>query len=452
MTDLVISVAGVAKQYRIGTSISGYRTLRDTIVNSFRAPLHQARGFLRGKGAASNDSHDSFWALKDVSFNVGRGEVIGIIGRNGAGKSTLLKVLSQITAPTLGEVALYGRVGSLLEVGTGFHPELTGRENIYLSGAILGMKKAEIARKFDEIVEFAEVEKFIDTPAKHYSSGMYLRLAFAVAAHLEPEILIVDEVLAVGDVAFQKKCLGKMEGVASQGRTVLFVSHNMQAVTRLCQRVILLDGGSVAEDGSTSQVVTKYLTSSEGNTQSRKWDDLSRAPGSEVVRLCAVRARTEDGQLADTADIRKPVAIEIEYEVLKADYIFHPCFSVHNSEGVHLFSAQDTDATYRRRPRPKGRYVSTGWIPGDLLNEGAMFVGVAIWTLSPERCHFYERDAVTFHVVDTFEEDSARGAWPGFVPGVMRPLLKWDTHCLDGAEEEIVKESRRAQSHTAKSY
>lgn len=276
-------------------------------------------------------------------------------------------------------------------------------------------------------MEFAEVKKFIDTPVKHFSSGMYLRLAFAVAAHLEPEILIVDEVLAVGDAAFQKKCLGKMEGVAKDGRTVLFVSHNMQAVTRLCGRVILLDGGSVVEDGPASQVVTRYLTSGEGGTKLRKWDERSRAPGSEVVRLCAVRVCSEDGQATDSVDIRKSVGVEIEYDVLKSGYMFHPVFDVRNSDGVLLFAAQDTDATWRRRSRPKGRYVSTGWIPGDLLNEGAMFVGVAIWTLAPERCHCHERDAVTFHVIETPDENSARGGWPYAVPGVMRPLCKWDT-------------------------
>jgi lipopolysaccharide transport system ATP-binding protein len=449
MIDLAIRVTGLGKQYRIGKQLGSYNTLRDSIMNALSAPLRRGKGLFNGQATVWRDPHDSIWALKDVSFDVRRGEVIGIIGRNGAGKSTLLKILSQITAPTVGEVALHGRVGSLLEVGTGFHPELTGRENIYLSGAILGMKNAEINRKFDEIVEFAEVRQFIETPVKHFSSGMYLRLAFAVAAHLEPEILIVDEVLAVGDAAFQKKCLGKMEGVAKEGRTVLFVSHNMQAVTRLCERVLLLDGGSIVGDGPASQVVTTYLTSGEGNTKSRRWDDLSRAPGSEVVRLCSVRACTEDGQSADTVTIRKPLGIEIEYEVLKPDYIFHPCFSVHNNEGVHLFSAQDTDAAWRRRPRPIGRYLSTGWIPGDLLNEGAMFVGVAIWTLAPERVHFYEQDVVTVHVIDTLDEDAARGGWPFAVPGAIRPFCKWETQYFNGDLE--TKKSASQVQHKGES-
>lgn len=427
MADLAVRVENLWKQYRVGRQPERYSTLRDTITNAFRAPVELVQSVLRGQHNRRPSGDDHFWAVKDVSFDIRRGEVVGIIGRNGAGKSTLLKMLSRITEPSVGQISLYGRVGSLLEVGTGFHPELTGRENIQLNAAILGMKREELAAKFDEIVAFAEVEKFIDTAVKHYSSGMYLRLAFSVAAHLEPEILIVDEVLAVGDAAFQKKCLGKMEGVAKEGRTVLFVSHNMQAVTRLCERVILLDNGEVVGDGPASQLVTRYLSSSEGSTKVREWNDPVRAPGSDVLRLRAVRTRDEDGQPTDLVDIRKPVAVEIEYEVLKPGHIFHPCFSVHNSEGVHLFSAQDTDRTWMRKPRPSGRYTSTGWIPGDLLNEGAMFVGVAIWTLAPDICHFYERDAVAFHVVDSFEEGSSRGGWLGNVPGVIRPFCKWDT-------------------------
>lgn len=438
MADLAVRVENLWKQYRVGRQPERYSTLRDTITNAFRAPVELVQSVLRGQRNRRPSGDDHFWAVKDVSFDIRRGEVVGIIGRNGAGKSTLLKMLSRITEPSLGQVSLYGRVGALLEVGTGFHPELSGRENIQLNAAILGMKREELAAKFDEIVAFAEVEKFIDTAVKHYSSGMYLRLAFSVAAHLEPEILIVDEVLAVGDAAFQKKCLGKMEGVAKEGRTVLFVSHNMQAVTRLCERVILLDNGGVAGDGPASQMVTRYLSSSEGSTKLREWDDPVRAPGSDVVRLRAVRTRAEDGLPTDLVDIRKSIGVEIEYEVLKSGHIFHPCFSVHNSEGVHLFSAQDTDRTWMRRPRPTGRYTSTGWIPGDLLNEGALFVGVAIWTLAPDHCHLYERDAVAFNVVDSYEEESSRGGWLGTVPGVIRPFCKWDTQI----EQECVVASQ----------
>ena len=437
MADLSIRVQELGKQYRIGRRVVGYSTLRDTIMDVVHAPLRQINRFMQRGRMPEECASDLMWALRQVSFDISRGEVVGIIGRNGAGKSTLLKILSQITEPTEGQIELRGRVGSLLEVGTGFHPELTGRENVYLNGAILGMTRGEIAYKFDEIVSFAEVEKLIDTPVKHYSSGMYLRLAFAVAAHLEPDILIVDEVLAVGDAAFQKKCLGKMAGVAKQGRTVLFVSHNMQAVTRLCERAILLEAGNVVEDGPASRVVTTYLTSGVGQTKSRQWDDPMKAPGSEVVRLRAVRSCGEDGHVTDTVDIRRPLAIEIEYEVLKPGYIFHPCFSLHNAEGMHLFSAQDTDGVWRRRPRPTGRYISTGWISGDLLCEGAMFVGVAIWTLAPERLHCHEQDVVTFHVVDTFDEESARGAWRWSIPGVIRPRFSWDTRFFASDNEVL---------------
>src|SRR5690348_9588702 len=259
----IIAVEGLSKRYRIGGR-QVHNSLRDAVAALVRSPFKSLR---------SNGSGNTIWALDDVTFEVAPGEVVGIIGRNGAGKSTLLKILSQITRPTKGRIALNGRVGSLLEVGTGFHPELTGRENMYLNGAILGMSRTEISRKFDEIVAFAEIEKFIDTPVKFYSSGMYVRLAFAVAAHLEPEILIVDEVLAVGDVRFQKKCLNKMQDVGQQGRTVVFVSHSMAAITRLCSRTILLDEGRVLADGPTHQVVADYLNAGLGTSAEREWRD-----------------------------------------------------------------------------------------------------------------------------------------------------------------------------------
>jgi homopolymeric O-antigen transport system ATP-binding protein len=261
MSNVAIHVQGLGKRYRLGDKRESYRSLRDTLANTFMSPFRRASQVLSGQPAGHGESNSTIWALKNVSFEVKHGEIVGIIGRNGAGKSTLLKILSRITEPTMGFAEICGRMGSLLEVGTGFHPELTGRENIHLNGAILGMKRAEIRRNFDEIVAFAEVEKFIDTPVKHYSSGMYLRLAFAVAAHLEPEILLVDEVLAVGDATFQKKCLSKMGEVAGKGRTILFVSHNMLAIQSLCTKAMLLEEGSIAIDGSTEQTVMRYLAS-----------------------------------------------------------------------------------------------------------------------------------------------------------------------------------------------
>lgn len=280
MSNAVIKVENLGKRYRLGQRGASYATLRDTLTSLFR--WRKAKGIEPSADphiAGTTPSTQYIWALKDVSFEAKRGEVIGIIGRNGAGKTTLLKILSRITEPTGGRAEIQGRVGSLLEVGTGFHPELTGKENIYLNGAILGMRKKEIESKFDKIIAFSEIEKFIDTPVKFYSSGMYVRLAFAVAAHLEPAILLVDEVLAVGDAAFQKKCLGKMEDVAKIGRTVFFVSHNMPAVTRLCQRTILLDEGQIIEDGPSHQVVSSYLQSGTGTSAAREWADLTKAPG-----------------------------------------------------------------------------------------------------------------------------------------------------------------------------
>ncbi|MCE7948238.1 MAG: ABC transporter ATP-binding protein [Chloroflexi bacterium CFX4] len=276
MGDIALRVEGLGKQYRIGKAEAAYRTFRDVLADTLSAPFRRAVGLLRGNAAAANNLSEVIWALRDVSFTVKKGEVVGIIGRNGAGKSTLLKILSSITEPTTGEAKLYGRVGALLEVGTGFHPELTGRENIYLNGAILGMSRAEIRRKFDEIVAFAEVEKFIDTPVKHYSSGMGLRLGFAVAAHLEPEILIVDEVLAVGDSAFQRKCLGKMGEVAGEGRTVLFVSHNMAAVQNLCGRGIVLESGRLIVDALVNIAIEAYTL--QGSLPSQAEIDLHQHP------------------------------------------------------------------------------------------------------------------------------------------------------------------------------
>ncbi len=431
MSDIAIHCEGLSKQYRIGQR-EVYRTLRDTLTDAMYAPFRRIRSAFQPSSLPAfqpPNGDNTIWALKDVSFEIKRGEVVGVIGRNGAGKSTLLKILSRITEPTEGVADIHGRVASLLEVGTGFHPELTGRENIYLNGAILGMKRVELDRKFDEIVAFAEVEKFIDTPVKHYSSGMYVRLAFAVAAHLEPEILLVDEVLAVGDATFQKKCLNKMQDVGRHGRTVLFISHNMPAITRLCPRTILLNEGRVVSDGPSHQVVSVYLQSSVGTRAAREWPDQSKAPGNSIVQLRAVRVRAEDGQITDAVDIRKLVGIEMEYEVLKPGHVLVPNYHFFNEEGVYIFVASDHDPAWRRRPRPPGRYLSTAWLPGNFLSEGSLIVGAAISTLDPVTVHFYERDAVAFQVIDSLDGDSARGDYAGPMPGVVRPLLHWTTQC-----------------------
>jgi len=435
MSDIAIRVENLSKQYHIGKRQESYRTLRDTLADAFTAPFRRAGKLLRGQATGAAELDAAIWALKDVCFDVERGEVVGIIGRNGAGKSTLLKILSCITEPTEGYAEIHGRVGSLLEVGTGFHQELTGRENVYLNGAILGMKRGEIDRKFDEIVTFAEVEKFIDTPVKHYSSGMRLRLGFAVAAHLEPEILLIDEVLAVGDAEFQKKCLNKMQDVGQQGRTVLFVSHSMPAITRLCPRTILLDAGRILEDGPSHKVVGAYLNSGLGTTAKREWPDLATAPGDDVARLRAVRVRTKDGQTTEAVDIREPVGLEMEFEVLQPNHMLFPYYNVYNQEGIKVFSAIDQNPDWKGRPRSTGQYVSTAWIPGNLLSEGMLFVGAALRTPNRKIRHFHAREAVAFQVIDSMDGNSARGDFSGRMSGAVRPLLEWDTQYTPNKEE-----------------
>jgi len=422
----IINVENLGKKYVIGhQGREKYNTLRDTISSGFK----KVGSLFSRQNTEPNgeQTFEDFWALNDVSFDVGEGDSIGIIGRNGAGKSTLLKILSRITEPTTGKITIKGRVASLLEVGTGFHPELTGRENIFLNGVILGMSRTEVKKKFDEIVDYSEIEKFLDTPVKRYSSGMYVRLAFAVAAHLEPEILIVDEVLAVGDASFQKKCLGKMENVGKEGRTVLFVSHQMSSITRLCKKVILLDGGKIFKYGPADQVVKCYLNSGIGTSARRKWDDPAKAPGNEIVKLREARVILEDGSVTESADIRKSVGVEIEYEVFKDGQTLVPNFHFYNEEGICVFISIDQNTEWRHKARPIGKYISTAWIPGNFLAEGTFIVGIAISTLNPVIIHFYERDAVAFQIIDSLEGNSARGDYAGPMPGVVRPLLNWKT-------------------------
>jgi lipopolysaccharide transport system ATP-binding protein len=425
---LAISVREITKRYRIGGAVQRHASLRDALAHGAAAPFRALRGVMRSRETAHAErAAQEFLALRGVSFEIRQGEIVGLIGRNGAGKSTLLKVLSRITTPTSGRAEVHGRLGSLLEVGTGFHPELSGRDNIFLNGAILGMRRQEIARRFDEIVDFSGVSQFIDTPVKRYSSGMYLRLAFAVAAHLDSEILVVDEVLAVGDASFQKKCLAKMEDVGHSGRTVMFVSHNMMAVTRLCERTILLDEGTVMADGRSTDVVSSYLRSGVGSTAAREWMDAGSAPGNDIVRLRAVRVRTELGEISEAIDIRTPVRVEMEFDVLTPGHALVPNFHFFNEEGVCMFIAGDHDPEWQRRSRPRGRFTTTAWIPGNFLSEGTIVVSAAISTMDPVTVHYFERDAVAFQVIDSLDGDSARGDYAGPFPGVVRPLLKWST-------------------------
>jgi lipopolysaccharide transport system ATP-binding protein len=416
MSSLAISVRNLGKRYRLGRKVR-YRTLRDSFVEAIRRPFQRTE----------RDPAEIFWALKDISFDVRHGDIVGIIGRNGAGKSTLLKILSNVTEPTEGEASIWGRLGSLLEVGTGFHPELTGRENIYLSGAILGMPKAEIARRFDEIVAFAEVERFLDTPAKRYSSGMYLRLAFSVAAHLEPDILVVDEVLAVGDANFQKKCLGKMEAVGREGRTVLFVSHSMPTVLRLCRSAMLLENGKQVQAGNPHEVVSAYLQAGSGVAGERVWADPATAPGDEVARLKAVRVLDDEGQVADSVDIRRPVTIEVDF--WHGAVNVKPSVNIHfyNDDGVCLFVTNDFNApAWKAGPRKSGVVRSRCHIPGNFLAEGRVILRfVAVSSYNPTSVHALERDAVSFQVVDKSEGDGVRGEYANEWPGVVRPWLEW---------------------------
>lgn len=361
----VISVENLSKKYII-RHVQQQHLLRDVIVNGFRASVRRiARPFSDGRAGSSREE---FWALKDVTFDIRRGERVGIIGRNGAGKSTLLKILSRITEPTTGRVKIKGRVASLLEVGTGFNPELTGRENIFLNGAILGMGRAEIKRKFDEIVAFAEVEKFLDTPVKHYSSGMYMRLAFAVAAHLEPEILIVDEVLAVGDAQFQKKCLGKMEEVGKQGRTVLFVSHNMRAVRQLCDRALLLRGGMVCFYGRTEMGIETYLRDDSGMTAvSSREEFIQSLPSDPVFKLETVSLTQQGHEIGETVESGKPLELEIRYEVRERVTGLRVYFELIDEYGdvlLQSFHDEDNDGIPAMNA---GRYVSSAIIPSDIL-------------------------------------------------------------------------------------
>jgi lipopolysaccharide transport system ATP-binding protein len=428
----IIKAQGVSKQYRIGALRDPYSTVRDSLARAVRAPLERLRG--RGSGAS-----DTIWALNDVSFEVGAGEVVGLIGRNGSGKSTLLKVLSRITEPTRGRVELYGRVGSLLEVGTGFHGELSGRENIYLNGAILGMQKSEIESKLDEIIAFAEIEKFIDTPVKRYSSGMYMRLAFAVAAHLEPEILLVDEVLAVGDAAFQKKCLGKMGDIAKEGRTVIFVSHNMSAVQRLCTRGILLDQGRIAKNCSITEAIHFYLRSGLEQQGERIWAGVD-APGFDdgSVRLQSIRVVDRFGNIKVDFDVKEPVTVEVEYRVLRMQHVLNVHLYFRDESGETIFVSMDSaDSPWRERPAPAGLYRARCEVPANLLNEGTMRVEYLICTRPTSTLYVTYPDAISFNMTDDMEEAGARGNWIREWPAsIIRPRLNWAVEHVPSTEME----------------
>jgi lipopolysaccharide transport system ATP-binding protein len=406
MARPAIEVRQLGKRYRIGIQAEPYGTLRGAISSALRP------------ASRSSSKYPELWALRDLDLTVEEGEVVGIIGRNGAGKTTLLKILTHIAQPTTGVARHRGRVGALIEVGTGFHPELTGSENIYLNGAILGMRKKEIDRKFDEIVAFSEIERFIDTPIKRYSSGMQTRLAFSVAAHIEPDILLVDEVLAVGDAAFQRKSLGKMGEVARAGRTVLFVSHNTTAIVSLCSRVIWLDG-TLIEDGEPDQVVNSYLSDSSHQQTEQEWSDPSRAPGDHRVRLRRASIAPLGARRGARISVRTPLLLSFEYWNLVegADLVL----SVHlrNEQDVTVFNTGPVGG----HPLAKGLFRSSCVIPGDLMNDGRHAVHLQV--VKDEGSVIYEhQDILVFDVSDSRE---GRGAWYGKWPGAVRPMLEWNT-------------------------
>ncbi len=446
MSNSVISVNNLSKLYRIGAKENSNKTFREAIIDGLTAPLRNFRRLSRltkfddsktklnspdairsATCPMPSSEEDVIWALKDVSFEVQPGEVVGIIGRNGAGKTTLLKILSRITEPSEGTVDLTGRVSSLLEVGTGFHPELTGRENIFLNGAILGMSKKEIEEKYDEIVNFSEIEKFIDTPVKRYSSGMYVRLAFAVASCLEPGILLVDEVLAVGDADFQKKCLGRMHDVSLKGRTVLFISHNMFAIKSLCSRCILLEEGRSVIDGSPHEVVNYYLSKGFVSKSERQWNDPKEAPTNQVTRWVGARIRNERGEITADIESDNSFTLELDYCNLREGARLGTTVALFNEEGIHVLSSLTNHCKeWHNRSREKGIYRSICEVPGKLLSEGKYSVTFLTWADNYSLIH-REDNVLEFQVNDS---GFVRGDYYDIIEGIIRPLLQWKVQKL----------------------
>lgn len=425
--DIILQVENLSKQYRLGVIGTG------TISHDLNRWWHKIRGkedpYQKiGEKNSRTEVGDSqyVWALKDVSFEVKRGEVLGIIGKNGAGKSTLLKLLSKVTTPTKGTIKSKGRIASLLEVGTGFHPELTGKENIFLNGAILGMTKAEIKSKFDEIVEFAGVQRYVNTPVKRYSSGMKVRLAFAVAAHLEPEILIVDEVLAVGDAEFQKKAIGKMQDISKgEGRTVLFVSHDMNAILRLCKTAILLNDGSIVKQGRAAEIVEDYLSSEFGISAKKVWEYADDT--SEKIQVLSVEAHDAKCIIKDNFYLNEKVGITMRYKVNKIDHKIQSAYNFYNTSGINIFDSHESNTDLYHDIKEPGVYEATAWIPENLMSEGVIVVGVALVTHDPFKVHFHDREVIAFNMIDEVENSLTRGEYVGSLPGVIRPLLHWNS-------------------------
>lgn len=425
--SIAIRVENLSKHYRLG--LIGAGTLSEDLSSWWaRARGQPDPQLMVGTADHGNRRTGEIWALRDLNFEVREGEILGIIGRNGAGKSTLLKIISRITVPSVGMVKIRGRVGSLLEVGTGFHPELTGRENIYLNGAILGMKKAEITRKLEEIIDFSGVEQFIDTPVKRYSSGMYVRLAFAVAAHLDSEILVLDEVLAVGDADFQRKCLGKIDEVSQGfGRTVLFVSHNMGMITSLCKTAILLEKGSLVSSGSANATVLSYYSGGSSSPHVVDFDGQGKKVGDHLATLLDARVEDGNGNATAEIDIRAPFRVKMRYALhSRVPVSPYPNFHFLDGRGEYVFVTHARrDANLVDQP---GVYEAVCNVPGHLLNNGPYFIGLAL-TFTHQGIHisFWEKDALSVSIFDPIREtvDELRSGYSGVIPGPVRPQLDW---------------------------
>jgi len=431
---VAIKIENLSKQYRLGlvstrtlshdlnrwwqTSILGREDPYLKIGQENKLTTHNSQ-------LTTHNSPEYVWALKDINLEIEEGEVLGIIGRNGAGKSTLLKILSRVTAPTTGIVKARGRIASLLEVGTGFHSEMTGRENIFMNGAIMGMTKVEIQKKFDEIVDFAGVERYIDTPVKRYSSGMTVRLGFAVAAHLEPEILVVDEVLAVGDAEFQKKAVGKMQDVsAREGRTVLFVSHNMDAINDLCHKGILLENGRISIESDVKTVIRKYLSLNEILSSEMIWNE-KRGPGNDLLKLRKIYFIDNDNNKIQFSSINKEFGLSVEYEVLEDVPYFTHGINVYNNMEVHLFTSHDDNVYEKSKIIKKGLYQTVVWLPADLLQNGDISFSFACMRYSPFEVLFHIKDLVRINIMETVDSETRNIHYGGVLPGLIRPKLVW---------------------------
>jgi lipopolysaccharide transport system ATP-binding protein len=432
LSDIAISVEHLSKSYLVGHNAAQterYTALRDVLARNALNLVRKTHDMITGQPIVQGDEVEEFWALKDVSFEVESGDKVGIIGRNGAGKSTLLKILSRITEPTNGRIRIAGRVASLLEVGTGFHPELTGRENIFLNGAILGMARSEIQRKFDEIVAFADIEKFLDTPVKRYSSGMYVRLAFAVAAHIDVEILIVDEILAVGDSQFQKKCLGKMEQIGRSGRTILFVSHNMAMINALCDKAIQLENGALRAIGASDHVILGYATAGENSPAAVNYRSSGRRIGNQYAQLLSADIRNDQGVPVSDVEINQPFSVRMEYRITsEADRIFVPNFHFYCHDGSCAFIVNAVNC----KRLPPGEYSAECHIPANFLNDGLYSIELVLSSYDfGVSVHFDEKGAIMFNVHDPIGGVVTRAGYSGPFPGAVRPLLPWTLKAID---------------------